>query len=204
MIDERDKINTGNVLNLSKESYKYKKHVAYRIGRAYGSLRVKKFHDVHNSMYRFVCECELCGKEEAYTASYLKNFCQKCKHCRGVKKDDIKDIQQIIPPQGISDEDFDQAKYEFRELNSYLARLESLCFEYANYKSMLGQDDGKDDKYYTARMTIAIHDIVEHKNKIMAMYESKFPGFSARAITDDIVDEFRQLSGINEDLLGPA
>lgn len=204
MINERDRRATENVLKLDKESYKYKKRIAYRIGRVYGNIKMKKFHDVHNSMYRFLCECELCGQEEVYTACYLKNFGQRCKFCKGIRKDDMKEIQQVIPPQGITDDDFEQAKYELKTVDSYLAKIERLCFEYANCQSMLDQDDGEDDKYYNARMTVALHEIIELKNLILRMYEGKFPGFSQRIMTEGVADGIRQLSGINKDLLGPA
>lgn len=202
-----DKKNTENALALDKNSYKYKKLIGYRLGRTINGLTLKKFHDVHNSMYRFLCVCEVCGEEGLYMATYLKNGVSKCKNCRGIPKEE-RDVNQnilpVTPPPGISDEDFEQAKYELREIDRQLYIIEKLCFEYANCKSMLGTDDGEDDRYYEARMTVALHDIVDVKNMILHMYGGHFPGFARRAQEEKVYDEVMQLSGINEELLGSA
>ena len=114
------------------------------------------------------------------------------------------EIEQIVPPKGISDEDFEQCKHDLKRLDSYLSTIENLCFEYANCKSMLGEDNEEDDKYYQARMTVALHEITHNKSMVMGTYKRKFPGFSRRIIDEIIVDEIEQFSGVNEELLGPA
>jgi len=161
MRTEQDRRNTKNAIALDKESYKYKRFIGYRLGKRFGSLVVRKFHDVHNSMYRFDCFCELCGQEGIYTYTFLKSLGKKCRHCKGVPQQ-----QKLIvePPQ--------KPQFQFCEVEASISSIGSLCFDYLKSEMAMGTNDGKDDKYHEAKMTVALHDLAKVKGRLLNIYET--------------------------------
>jgi len=170
MISESDRISTEKALALDKSSYKYKKRIASRIGKRYGSLTIYKFHDVHNSMYRFICKCELCSAKGLYIATFLKSVGQKCRVCRGKGGRHISNdmsVSRCRPANTIAI----KPEFEFCEIEASISRIGELCFDYIKSELALGSNDGKDDKYYQAKMTVAKHEIEKIKIRLVDMYE---------------------------------